>query len=336
MPHYKDGTPAKVGDVVVGPHEKRTLVGVVHQIMSGSDTCNMLVGNATAVLEADGNRVVMPLPASNTYYATCKEFAKVALWLLCLGVLCALCGETWAQQRSTYGQYYQPPAAVNRLDQKVDGHTQYNIGRSSEPPTAEAEKLFLTIITSDAWQSNERERQIVSWFNNDPRLVKLRGNTRWNWYTVSNPHYKDRLRYKYGEGVPIVNVSRPDGEAVLHVTALSMPRTSGELADMADDAINAKYAAPSSGRNSSGAGGSPWQSPIVEDCPNCPDDKPPSPDGGPVLEPIDEVLPPAGGGWLPVLAVFAAIFGFLFILGSIAVVAVVALWPRNKRTQLVP
>src|SRR4051794_29305111 len=236
MPHYADGTPAKIGDVVKGPREKNTtLVGVVHTVQANSESCNMQVSNALLIVEDEGSRVVMPQPPANSFYATCKEFVKVAVFLMALAGSWLLCPVARAQYRTTYGHYYQPAQyyqqpyyqqqpQVNRLDRKVDGSTQYNIGRSAEPPTAEAEKLFFTLVTSDAWQSDARERQIVSWLNNDPRLAKPRGGTRFNWYVASNPLYRDRLRYKLGEALPILAIQRPDGEVLLNVTALSMPR----------------------------------------------------------------------------------------------------------------
>jgi hypothetical protein len=137
----------------------------------------------------------------------------------------------------------QGPGA-SRLDRKVDGHNAYNAGRSAEPPTAEADKLHMTLVTSDNYQANQRERNVISWLNYDPRLAKLRAGTRFNWYTASNPHFHDRLRYSLGEALPILAIQKPDGEVLLNVTAISMPQTAGELADMADDAVNHRYKAP--------------------------------------------------------------------------------------------
>ncbi len=235
-------------------------------------------------------------------------------------ICAALATSAGAQTR-----YYYPPPATNRLDRKVDGHTQYNIGRAAEPPSSEAEKLFMTLITSDSWQNNERERQLVSWLNNDQRLAKLRNGTRFNWYSASNPHYRDRLRYKFGEALPILAIQRPDGEAVLNVTAISMPRTSGELADMADDAINARYAPPSSFSNG------PARTQIVEDCPNCPDDSPAPPnDDSSQVQPIPEVIPTRPHYWMYVLA---GIGGLAFA-GFVLLVAAVLLWPRAQTDEV--
>jgi hypothetical protein len=317
MPHYADGTPVKIGDVVRGPREKNTtLVGVVHTVQPNSESCNMQVSNALLIVEDEGSRVVMPQPPANSFYATCKEFVKVAVWLLAITVPCLLSRVASAQYRTTYGRNYQPAyyqqqpqyqqPTVNRLDRKLDGSPTYNIGRSAEPPTAEAEKLFFTLVTSDAWQSDARERQIVSWLNNDPRLAKLRGGTRFNWYVASNPLYRDRLRYKLGEALPILAIQRPDGEVLLNVTALSMPRSSGELADLCDDAVNARYAAPAVPGHTS------YQGQAVADCPNC-DPAPPAPPhvDDTAVDPIPEVIPrkPDVTGAYAALAIFVGAGG---------------------------
>lgn len=239
---------------------------------------------------------------------TCFCVLAMAIsWLLASGH-CDAQYRTYYQRPTTYYQQptYQQPT-VNRLDRKLDGSPNYNIGRSAEPPSSEAEKLFMTLVTSDNWQNNARERQVVSWLNNDPRMAKLRGATRFNWYVASNPLYRDRLRYKLGEALPIVAIQRPDGEAILNVTALSMPHSSGELADLADDAVNARYAAPSfAGQRVGGQ--------AVADCPNCPDETQPpqtNPDEGQV-QPIPEVIPKKPFSMAPLyaLGVFVAV-GFV-------------------------
>jgi hypothetical protein len=52
MPHYKDGTPAEVGDFVKGkPYNTgHEIVGTVVQITEGTDSCNCIVAFAEAAL----------------------------------------------------------------------------------------------------------------------------------------------------------------------------------------------------------------------------------------------------------------------------------------------
>jgi hypothetical protein len=76
MPHYRDGSPAKVGDVVVGEtyNRKGKHLGIVKEVKPG-DTCNCTVGLLATVHEDDGARVV--LPAAGDDYGETKAFDKV-------------------------------------------------------------------------------------------------------------------------------------------------------------------------------------------------------------------------------------------------------------------
>ena len=232
-----------------------------------------------------------------------------------------------AQYGYSQSAYYSPPARIpavpaSRLDRQVDGSHAYNMGRSAEVPTAEASRPFMTLITSDHYQQNQRERDLVSWFNTNPRLAKLRTTCRCNWYTSAYPHFRDQLRLKCGEALPIVAIQRPDGQAILNVTGLSMPRTSGELADMCDDALNQAYAAP-------GPPGQSATTQITDDCgPDCnPNYTPPSlePDDA-RIEPIPEVIPQRP---LPFNQLTLAL-GVLALGLFVALLVVVLLIPRSS------
>lgn len=255
-----------------------------------------------------------------------------------LGALC-LAGTASGQYRSTYGRHYsqgyynqtvpsyQPayqPPPVSRLDVKVDGSHAYNAGRSAEVPTSEASRPFLTLITSDHWQQNQRERDLVSWLTNNARLAKLRTTCRFNWYTGTNPHYRDQLRYKFGEALPIVCIQRPDGQAILNVTAISMPRSAGELADMCDDALNQQYAAPTA------RGGEPTSTQITEDCgPDCnPNTQPPHVDVNetPPIDAMPEVIPARPGNYT---LLFVGV-GAVVLIGFMVLVVGVLLMARGQ------
>jgi hypothetical protein len=263
--------------------------------------------------------------------------AKICLILIAAVLLLTPIASGQYRYRATYGQYYQPAQyyyppqtpvyqtpvyqpqpTVNRLDRKVDGHDQYNVGRSAEPPTSEADKLFMVLITSDAYMQDERQRNLVSWFNYNPRLAKLRSTTRFNWYAQSSPHYRDRLRFKLGEALPIVAITKPDGEVLLNVTAISMPGTAGELADLCDDAVNARYAPPPVPGRASLYSGQP-----VADCPNCDPPAPPSQPDDSQVDPLPEVIPAkkvdATGAYLVIGIFVLAGFAVLVILACFGV-----------------
>jgi hypothetical protein len=79
MPHYKDNTKAKVGDIVKGkPFDGSSfIVAPVIRIIEGTESCNLTVGPAIQVHEADGNRVVILLP-NGGYTLTAGDAEKVA------------------------------------------------------------------------------------------------------------------------------------------------------------------------------------------------------------------------------------------------------------------
>lgn len=81
MPHYIDGTEAKVGDIVRGkpyntPHEVQ---GVVVGITPGTDTCNMRVAFAGDLADSyyGSLDVVPPVVGVKIDYAECRAFQLV-------------------------------------------------------------------------------------------------------------------------------------------------------------------------------------------------------------------------------------------------------------------
>lgn len=92
MPHYRDGTPAQVGDLVKGKpyNTPREIVGEIISVTPGSESCNCMV--AFAEILPDGNPIPLgPLPAyvaqrsdghkivilAKTDYGETKAFEKV-------------------------------------------------------------------------------------------------------------------------------------------------------------------------------------------------------------------------------------------------------------------
>lgn len=80
MPHYRDGTKAKIGDIVKaqptvpGP----TCIGPLLSIQE-RDTCNGFMSVALNVHEADGEgRVITAGVAGHVSYVTLKDCEKVA------------------------------------------------------------------------------------------------------------------------------------------------------------------------------------------------------------------------------------------------------------------
>lgn len=237
-------------------------------------------------------------------------------------------GNTWSQSNGwTYVRPAQSPAQnayesehSSRIgDRKVDGSVHYNSGRIADVPVGDA-KLYLTVIVGTGYQNDPRQVRILEWFQTDPRLNRLMGTTHFNVYGTDNPHFRDRLMGYVGEAVPIVMIQRPNGKVIMNVTAVSMPTSSGALADMAYDAVRKENPAPNFvGRNDNTI----TTITDEEDCPpdGCPPNKPPvfpQPNINPLQPMIPEVIPSGGEGEVMVAVIFAAIaicivFGVVYV-----------------------
>lgn len=208
----------------------------------------------------------------------------------------------------------EPAAGQSRLDRKVDGGgVAYNAARTTQLPSGPA-KLYLTLIVADNYAADPRQRQVANWFQADPRLLHVKSSTHWNWYTHSNPHFRDRLRNKVGDALPIVVLQRADGHVLMNVTAISMPHSAGEMADLIDDALAAEFEAPK-------FAGQTDETPIVEDC--GPDGCSPNrlPDVQlPAVNPLPEVIPQSRA-MRSVPAIFAALV-VMVVLGGLAWLAI--------------
>ncbi len=88
MPHYKNGTPAGVGDIVKGkgfniPHE---IIGKVLEIVEGSDACNLHVACVTResmILKPDptdalGSQINYTEVRATLEYGQADAFEKIA------------------------------------------------------------------------------------------------------------------------------------------------------------------------------------------------------------------------------------------------------------------
>lgn len=233
-------------------------------------------------------------------------------------------GNTWSQANGwTYVRPSQSPAQGayeseqgSRIgDRKVDGSVHYNSGRITDVPVGDA-KLYLTVIVGTGYQNDPRQAKVLDWFQTDPRLNRLMGEMHFNVYGTDNPHFRERIMGYVGEAVPIVMIQRPNGRVIMNVTAVSMPTSSGALADMVYDAVRKENPPPNFvGRNDS----SVTTLTDEEDCPpdGCPPNKPPvfpQPNVNPQRPTIPEVLPVNGddevvGAVLFAVAALAIIFG---------------------------
>lgn len=75
MPHYRNGDPASIGDLVIGTTYNRqgTVLGVVTKVVPGTDTCNCVI---QGIVRKHGNTVVQD---QSEDYGELRAFDKVGL-----------------------------------------------------------------------------------------------------------------------------------------------------------------------------------------------------------------------------------------------------------------
>ena len=70
-----------------------------------------------------------------------------------------------------------------------------------------------TLLVHDDWRSRPQDRELVAWFDVEPRLASLKAQTHWHVYPESNPTHRERFA---GHAVlPAVFIQKADGTVVL-------------------------------------------------------------------------------------------------------------------------
>jgi hypothetical protein len=78
MPHYKDGTPARVGDLILKEEAHASsmlVVGILAQITPGSTTCNGQVLPIAQKAKTGGTW--LPMATGNLWSVTLSDCAKI-------------------------------------------------------------------------------------------------------------------------------------------------------------------------------------------------------------------------------------------------------------------
>jgi len=82
MPHYKDGTPAQVGDLVKGRgyNIKHEIIGKVVRVQRGAEHCNLevaCVAKESPVYTTSGEHAMIHVP-STIEYGEAAAFERIA------------------------------------------------------------------------------------------------------------------------------------------------------------------------------------------------------------------------------------------------------------------
>lgn len=180
-------------------------------------------------------------------------------------------------------------------------------------PTGE-QALYLTIVTHDQVDPNTRDAQVLAWFDQDPRLNKLKKQCNYNHYWHTNAHYaepqgKGGMGRCFGIGYPCVAITKANGELLASAYYLNadgkrgkLPNSSSDLADLLWRNLDEKLQAESFVSHSSPPANAVTQ--CRPDQPCYPPNQTPGPNG-PVLPEVD--TPYAIGPYLKELAPIAVI-----------------------------
>lgn len=245
-----------------------------------------------------------------------------------------LCALALLVGSTAHGQGFDPNKQIGSNDPHL------NDGMVFALPTGE-QMLYLTIVTHDDVQPNTRDAQVLAWFDQDPRLNKLKKQCHYNHYWHSHPHYaepqgKGGMGRSFGIGYPCVAITRPNGEVLASAYYLNadgkrgkLPDKSSVLADMFWRKLDGQLTPESFQSHSSSPGNS--TAAAASDCnPNNPDCRPntPQPNSPTVPEQVDDSNP---------LLEAAKYFGTaMVILFAAVIVVLIILFQRDRQTAQRP
>lgn len=85
-----------------------------------------------------------------------------------------------------------------------------------------SEEFCLTVITHTDWRARPNERQLVAWFNQEPRLRTLRSQCKVTWLTENDPQYKEEISKACPE-VPCVVLTDAGGKTYYKASGTNLP-----------------------------------------------------------------------------------------------------------------
>ena len=172
--HYKDGTGAKVGDIVHGKgYGSKTHIGVVLELQPAAQSCNMTLGRIATIYGDEGARVVTP-HACDTTTATVGDYLKLAALLIAIS-LASLGGVAAAQSPAAPPGPQVDTAEIGRWGDRVvvagegprdGGEALYS--QAMAPPEDDSDQWYITVYGSSR---DAASLGVVKGFERDPNLA---------------------------------------------------------------------------------------------------------------------------------------------------------------------
>lgn len=158
----------------------------------------------------------------------------------------------------------QPPAAASPVVPAVQPIEERVINLPED-----AHKWHIVALVNEPQYRTAQERELIGWFDTDPRLAVLKSQCKWHVYTPKNDHYRSST---WGTEFPPsrfpgVVIARDDGHHVFVETGTDIPKTAKELGNKIADCWPRPQPNPAP---------TPNPQPFIPDTPTIPDTTPPS------------------------------------------------------------
>lgn len=94
----------------------------------------------------------------------------------------------------------------------------------------DAADCHTSLYVNADWRRRPLDRKLMAWFEYDPGILSVRGQTHSHVYTTKHRLFRERYR-KTVPVLPAVRVQQPDGKVLYQVSDKAIPASPGQLAD---------------------------------------------------------------------------------------------------------
>lgn len=94
----------------------------------------------------------------------------------------------------------------------------------------DGQAYYTSLFTSQDWRSVPAERQLVAWFESDPRLASLMAQTHSKHYTRADKLYS-RYQRAIGDTLPAILIQNAQGKVLYKASGPNIPSGPSQLAD---------------------------------------------------------------------------------------------------------
>lgn len=127
----------------------------------------------------------------------------------------------------TYYELQATQADVEAVSQQVAAPVEKQIIELPE----DGSWYWATVFLSKEWRTNSQERELVAWWASNQRLVSLKAQTRFKFFTDNDPMYKLRFSRSVTSLPCVMIQDGVTGRAVYKASGANLPKSANALAD---------------------------------------------------------------------------------------------------------